>query len=234
MDELPEATRNRILLEESYRAEVQEQIKKREGQKVSHTSRLIRFLNTSFGLWLLSAIFITGAGSLYTQWRIAHEERQKKEAGLRTEAKKMAEVRGRLRLEIGHRISQTVVLLWNLSDRKDPSRLGAGHSVAEVEALLATFQSGGGQKLGSLYPEFENQNTLALMTELRRIEDTKQSMDVLDQSVADLSGLNVLLDVAKAPLSNPQKVAGALLKRFSAILWGNFYFLDCSPEAPFC
>jgi hypothetical protein len=46
--------------------------------------------------------------------------------------------------------------------------------------------------------------------------------------------LDVLFDVERASLSSPKSVAGVILKRFSPILWGDFYFLDCPPEAPFC
>jgi hypothetical protein len=232
VEDLPESTKNQIQLEEWYRSQMRDQIQQREREKYTRYSRLLAFLNSSFGLWLLSALFITGAGSAYTRWRSAHEERQKYEAQLRAEARNLTELKSRFRLEIGHRISQTLVLLWNLSDRRNPSRLGTGHNIAEVRSVLTSFQNGNSQKLASLYPEFANQNTLGLLTDLRRLED--QDKEKLDRAVADLSGLDVLLDVEKVSLSNPESVAGAILKRFSSILWGDFYFIDCAPEMPFC
>lgn len=233
MENLPEQTRNQIRLEEFYRAEIRDQVTMKERQKQSELGRFLLFLNSSFGLWLLSAVFITGAGSLYTKWHTAQDEKQKQQAQLRTDAEKKKEIEARLQLEIGHRVSETVVLLWKLCDPRDPSRLGAGHSPGEVRTVVASMQNGNGQKLFSRYPEFDNLNTLSLLTELRRLEP-EQDKDRLDRAITDISGLDVLLDVEKASFSNPKSVAGAILKRFSSILWGKFYFIDCSPESPFC
>jgi hypothetical protein len=232
VEELPESTRNQIRLEELYRFDIRDQIQQKEREKHARSFGLLAFVNSSFGLWLLSAVFITGAGSAYTHWRSVQEEQQKREAQLRADAQNMKELSARLRLEIGHRISQTLVLLWDLSDRRNLGRLGTGHNTSEVRSVLDTFQNGNAQKLASLYPEFANQNTLGLLTELRRLDN--QDKEKLDRAVADLSGLDVLLDNEKASMSNPESVASAILKRFSSILWGDFYFLDCAPEMPFC
>lgn len=232
MEDLPEPIKNQIRLEEWYRVEIRDQIQQKVTEKHTRSSRLLAFLNSSFGLWVLSAIFVTGAGSAYTQWRNAHDERQKNEAQLRVNADNINELKARLRLEIGHRVSETLVLLWNLSDRTNPGRLGTGHNIIEVRSVLVSFQNGSAQKLASLYPEFANQNTLGLLTQLRQLDH--QDKQKLDRVVADLSGLDVLLDVEKASLSNPAGVASIILKRFSSILWGNFYFLDCAPQMPFC
>jgi hypothetical protein len=235
MDAISEETKNRIQLEEWYRTEVRDQIqRKKERENRSRSSRLIGFLNSSLGLWMLSAIFVTGAGSAYTQWRTAHEEQQKKETQARMDAEKMKETTERLRLEVGHRISQTLGLLSNLSDKRGRGTLGTGHNIGEVRSVLASFRNGTGQKVAPLYHEFASYSTIGLLTELRRLEPRPDKKNSLDRAIEDLSGLDGLLEVEKAPLSSPKSVAGAILKRFSSILWGDFYYLDCPAEAPFC
>ncbi|HYX72818.1 MAG TPA: hypothetical protein VE732_08605, partial [Nitrososphaera sp.] len=73
---LTEDEKEKIKLEEEYRFEVRNQLQT-ANQKES--SNLWSFLNSSFGLWLLSAIFITGAGFLYTNYQNSRAESLKNE-----------------------------------------------------------------------------------------------------------------------------------------------------------
>src|SRR5215470_15604536 len=94
-DELSTGDRTRILLEERYRHEVVQQLdaeKKDNGRK-----RFVQFLNSAFGLWLLSVVLVTGLGSAYTTWKDYREQNR-----LRT-----AKVE-QLDLEIAYRISRVL------------------------------------------------------------------------------------------------------------------------------
>jgi hypothetical protein len=61
MDALEESTRNKILQEEKYRSEVRAQLQQTETK--DKKKPIMAFLNSSFGLWALSALFITGWGA---------------------------------------------------------------------------------------------------------------------------------------------------------------------------
>ena len=61
------------------------------------------------GLWLLSAIFLTGAGALYTQYQNTRAQRIKER-----------DLVNRLDLEIGYRFSQIQIQLYSLVNDKDP------------------------------------------------------------------------------------------------------------------
>src|ERR1700677_4503024 len=69
MPEKPQLTGEtveRIILEETIRLEVRANLERRKSDESA--SRLVKFLNSSFGLFLLSTIFVTGLGGLFTYW----------------------------------------------------------------------------------------------------------------------------------------------------------------------
>jgi hypothetical protein len=63
---LSEDASKRITAEEYLRFEIQEQLRKKEMS--SSDSRALKFLNSAFGLFLLSAIFISGVGGAFQLW----------------------------------------------------------------------------------------------------------------------------------------------------------------------
>jgi len=72
-----------------------------------------------------------------------------------------------------------------------------------------------------------------MVTELSELPGPKSQ--ALRKAVGDLSGLSVLLEVASAPPADAYKVAQALQTRLSVLKFsGDFYFLDCGTEDPFC
>ena len=58
---LTDDEKRHILLQEQYRAEVRDNI-----DSAQTRGALSRFVNSNFGLWLLSAVFITGLGGAVT------------------------------------------------------------------------------------------------------------------------------------------------------------------------
>src|SRR5215831_14500668 len=72
------------------------------------------FLNSSLGLWLLSAVFITGAGTLYTAWKTSFDQK-----------KQRRETADRLDFEIGYRFSQVAVRFCQLLEDSNSPQLAA-------------------------------------------------------------------------------------------------------------
>jgi hypothetical protein len=229
---LDESTKNRIWSEERFREEVRKQLEEQSSKE--KPGKWLKFLNSSFGLWVLSAVFISGAGGLYTQWHTSHQEGVKLDDQRRTEEKRLVELHERMKLEIAHRLSQTLIRLSDAADSGQPERLRKGRTEKDVRVILEDFATGTGIRLAPLYADLANQTTLAMVVEVSASSKSDQSAQ-LKRAVEDLSGLFSLMEVEKAPLSNPVLVAGALQKRLDALKFtSEFYFLDCPPENPFC
>jgi hypothetical protein len=62
-----------------------------------------KFLNSSFALWLLSAVFITGIGSAFTQWQAQTAEDRKNKEQIE-----------RIDLEISYRFSELLLQIDDL------------------------------------------------------------------------------------------------------------------------
>jgi hypothetical protein len=232
MTELDEPTKNRIWTEERFSAEVRKQLDEQSSKE--KPGKWLKFLNSSFGLWILSAIFVSGAGSLYTQWHTTHQEKVKAEERRHAEEQRLYDLHERMKLEIAHRLSQTLIRLSAVADRANPERLRKGRTESDVETILEDFATGSGKRLAPLYGDLANQTTLAMVVEVSASSRSDQSA-VLKRAVEDLSGLSELMDVEKAPLSNPLRVAGTLQKCLDALKFtSGFYFLDCLAENPFC
>jgi hypothetical protein len=221
---LDDTEREKLELEERYRFEIRNKLE--ESTKKEPPSRLWGFMNSSFGLWLLSAIFISGIGTVYTQVQNSRAERLKKEEVIRAEALKTTELIGRLDLEIGYRLSQVQIRLYSLRSVQDPKSIG------DVINSLSHSSQG---EVFPLYPEFSNFSLLALIAELRRHVPTTERKE-LDQVLADLTGINVLIEVEGVNRSSAEQAAGLVLKKFRRWRWQTtqFYFLDCQVSKPFC
>ena len=98
----------RIRLEEQYRNEVRQLL-----SPDKKPNQLWTFLNSTFGMWILSAILRGGLGSLYTKHHEQHEKQEKDKQAIEKSD-----------LEIGYRFSQVQVHLYETSLLKipDPER----------------------------------------------------------------------------------------------------------------
>lgn len=228
---LSEPEKDMIRLEELYRIEIRKQLEEKSQKK----SRVWMFLNSSLGLWLLSAIVITWAGTLYTQSQNRQADTLRKQEVEREALSKNSELIDRLDLEIGYRFSQFQIQLANLVDTDDydrrplPFRPGLGEK--EVKEAIDSLSQPPKGTLPPLYGEFSNMSTLALIAELRRHVPSTEKEE-LDQVIADLSGINILLGVKKAQLSDLYGIATIVFTDLTLERWkkGHFYFSDC----PFC
>lgn len=97
---LPEDVIQRITAEEMVRFEVREHLRRKKTDDSS--SKLLKFLNSGFGLFLLGTIFVSGLGGLFTYWS---QKTKDKQAQQEVEKKLLAEFEFRLR-ELDARISE--------------------------------------------------------------------------------------------------------------------------------
>jgi hypothetical protein len=178
------------------------------------------FLNSSFGLWLFSAIFITGAGSTFTYLQAQNSE-----------AIKNKEYIEKLDLEISFRFSQFLNLVYELSTMDSKVELRGGKKPDDVLRLYNGLREPSSVTLGFLYPEFRQLGVTALEAELRRVLKGKER-DEVDQALSYLTNGTLL---GPADFSNLNRVGATALKSM-AKRWKDmrFAFVDCPEAKPFC
>lgn len=208
-------------MEELYRAECRAEIERTNSDKSK--SRVWAFLNSAFGLWFLSAVLISGAGTL-----ISHIRTQQ------TETKRTTELIERLDIEISYRLSQVLSRLYELTDKTKDPKLSSAHTPDEVARVLALLVEPRADKYPPLFSEFAGVGLPGLLAELRRNLPESERQDV-DIAIAAMTG--GLL--AEGPeLANVQLVAGRINKQILSQRgkWRGtwFPFIDCPPETPFC
>jgi len=179
-DDLLEADRRRVLEEEEYRAAVRKRL---EHDKPTR-SRFVEFLNSSFALWLLSAIFLSGTGTVYSCWQkdrdVSKAQHEKDLEAEKIQLQKMAdEARDnkatveRLDLEISYRFSQVLLSLRSISEQG--ARLGSPDSnqrKLQIAGPSMGVMQGLAQKPRAdqppLYPDYAAYALPTLISELRR------------------------------------------------------------------
>lgn len=207
---------DRIRLEEHYRYEIRQRL-----CTDKQPSRLWAFLNSSFGMWILSAIVLSGLGSLYTKHREQHETQEREQQAVE-----------RLDLEIGYRFSQVQVFLYETSRLKIPDQ--ERESKVRIALLGLTKPPTTTSDFQHLFPEYSTFGLPALIAELRRLESDPEHIDSLRGVMPHLAGLEVFFEVQDAPLTNPTKVAGAIIDKLVLGRWERlWYFLDGSKDDPF-
>lgn len=191
------------------------------------------FLNSGFGLWLMSAIFISGIGTLYTNHQNAEKERQQIAETSRLEQKKAIDRINRLSMEFSYRLSNALIKLEAASKamKSDPSR---DPYKLRIDALAA-LSNPSSEQMPPLFSEFKAYSGVALVAELSTIMDTGENK-ALKERIAALSG--ILNDASIVDISKPQgfqDLAGELLKGVKHHRWDNgFRFTDCTQSNPFC
>jgi len=233
----------KITIEEQFRLEIRKQLE----VKSQTPSRAWTFLNSTFGLWIMSTILVTWAGTIYTQTQNKRAEAEKRQAAENTELLRNRELVERLDLEIGYRFSQFEIRLDSLVNDfgggaatyrfhgKRPSKtflpFRPGKSERDVLEAIDGLSQPTRKSYPALYQEFANLSTLALIAELRRHTPPSERGE-LDQVIADLSGIYIFLDVQKAKTTDAFAVGNAVFDGIWLPRWkaGRFYFSDC----PFC
>lgn len=117
-------------------------------------SPLFAFLNTSLGLWLLSAVFLYGTGAAYALWHAHHEEQLANR-----------HVVERLDMEIAYRFSTV------LGDLRSAASMDRGlDSMRDTQLLVTQHSDGGPGKIGDMLHQVHG-----WLPTFRRIETLLQS-----------------------------------------------------------
>src|ERR1041385_2688067 len=203
--QLVESDRARIRLEETYRAEIRSAL----GSAQTGRSRTWTFLNSNLGLWLLSAVFITGFGALYNSWQhdrdIERTRQERQTENLRItrdrEARDLQARRSaidRLDREISYRMSRTLYVLALLETRDtrytlwQTSQHGSAYDSSKARQKLLTesllsLTAPAGPQSPPLYADYTTYTLAALITELRHDITQPAEQKQLDRVLAELS-----------------------------------------------
>ena len=102
---LSEDQKHQIKLEEIYRGEVRKSLAPRKRPK----EKCFSFLNSPFGLWILSSIFLAALTSMWSVWNSTQQQERQN-----------TEQIAKIKIEINHRLSAAEQKLDNyLSDTRD-------------------------------------------------------------------------------------------------------------------
>lgn len=172
---LSDTEKDKIRLEETYRDEI------RKSLAAKQRSNIWTFLNSSIGLWLLSAIFITAGGALWKQAEASHQQAAKEQQAKIDEATARRKAIGRLDLEIGYRFSQVQQRLYHLTKES----LSDDERQRRVRSVVQSFQKPPGTDYSPLYPEFANFSLIALVSELQRYARTSPGSTQIQEPDAE-------------------------------------------------
>jgi hypothetical protein len=210
--------RAQILLEERYRAEV----RRSADEELPKKSALTRFVNSNFGLWLLSAIFISGLGTGIAWYKDYLGERSRNRDAVE-----------RIDIEIAYRLSQLIGYLDVEFQQRERGELKAKPGPSFEGPLIEALTNQKRSALLPLYPQFEKLSVGGLMAELRRHIDPSRRTEV-DEALLTLTNGTLTRDATE----NPKVVAGRIV---SDVLnarreWreAKFAYTDCSLAMPFC
>jgi hypothetical protein len=212
-------------------------------------NRFMNFLNTSFGLWFLSAVFLSGTGGIYSCWQKDRDADQaQREKSLEAEKIRLQKTSEderenkaaieRLDLEISYRFSQVLLNLRSISEQG--SKRGsidstqrklqiAGPSMGVMQALARKPSA----EQPPLYPDYTAWALPTLISELRRRVPAGDRSDI-DRSLARLLGESTSqLFKTDDPA---REAAGRVLDDVMLSRWKDtaFYLVDCSARDPFC
>jgi hypothetical protein len=148
MSGLSDHERERIRSEERYRAEVRAELEVSMPRK--QTNSVLTFLNSTFGIWLLSTVAVGLITWGYSVW---HDERTNSE-------RKSTEMR-RIDLELMHRIRVMKTALLNLQSGQP-----VGYNLAFYIDKDQTFSDSAAPQIASVFPEYEKATTVSLLITL--------------------------------------------------------------------
>jgi len=207
-----------IQLQEQYRAEV----KKALDESRSKSGALASFLNSNFGLWLLSAIFISGLGAAIT-WYKDYLERES------SRADKIEQ----LDIEIAYRISQQIEILAVEFDRRTKGKIVEEPAPSSAARMTKALTLSKESPLVSLYPEFSSMSVTALMAELRR-HLRPSEVSGIDGALLSLTNGTLTRDAEGMPKVVAGRLYDSVLKARKQWTNAQFSYTDCSSKMPFC
>jgi hypothetical protein len=210
---LTDADKLRLEQEERLRSEIRTELEPKDTKKKKKgfPETLWEALNSSIGIWFLSAVLVSGLGKLYTDKQNDVQEEVRKRQAQLLEKQRARELNDRLTLEISFRFSSTMSRLRRADVAFGESRTpDSRKAIVDAVSPLAFPAS---DSYPPLFPEFKSFSGLALIAELRRHADTGEKLR-LKEILAGTSALmyDVLGETQKVERT-PRKVASLLLER---------------------
>jgi len=158
---LSEEDKAKLIAEETFRYEVRKSLenKKAEGTGV----KILSFLNSSFGLWLLSTVVVGFAANWYTDYR-----------DKKIEIRKNHEIKRKLDTEISYRMTNLSTVFDGIYMDLYKKRYGSydAHRPSEVFVQADCLNSDNGD-LWNVFPEFKNRSLTGLLFEIEQLEDNQ-------------------------------------------------------------
>jgi hypothetical protein len=255
MTDLSEDDRGRIQEEERYRREVQQQLQQSDAKR--KRTGLIEFFNTNLGLWLLSAVFISGLGTVYKcyeddrQHTRSVEDKRFEEQQLRL-AKKLDEqaaqrvVIDRLDREISYRFSRALVKLREiglLAYLKESGKTGRALQQASDDHLRRVDEAVNGllespaDARGTLYQEDASKSIPALIMELAsHIDDAHARSSVEEVHRGLLARAEQPIRIVATGGPHAKEAASWIQQSCLLPRWRKqgFAYTTCPPVQPFC
>ncbi len=180
---LTEEERIRIRAEEVFRLEIRRELEARKPHP-SRREQLWLLLNSSFALWFLSSVVLTGLGAAFA----SHRTRQIAQA-------RRVEIKRRLDTEISNRIAEALT-----GSRTNAGRIEQGQpysprdiytdTVGYLDNFFITNPSN--PRDFSIYPDYRNRGFRSLIFELSTVVDSSELPDLREA----LEGYEQLADLA--------------------------------------
>jgi hypothetical protein len=152
---ISEEEEKRIRLIETYKFEVRDKLETEKAKKFG-IDKVFSFFNSKFGLWILSAIFVSGGVKVYDDYKVKQENE-----------KTRGEIIEKLDSEISYKFNKVMADLEGMKENGD-----AREMLMPMEGYAREFalnmDKGSSQENNFLYEEYKNWSLLALVVEQNR------------------------------------------------------------------
>jgi hypothetical protein len=154
---LSEEEKKRIELVETYKFEVKNKLETVKARKFG-IGMLYSFFNSKFGLWVLSAIFVSGGVKVYDDYKVKQENE-----------KTRGEIIEKLDNEISFKFDRVLASL-ELIKEKEPEGVWDQEfsTIEEAKNFALGIKKDSGKEEKYLYEEFKNWGLLTLIVEQNR------------------------------------------------------------------
>lgn len=225
----------RIKQEEVLRAEIRKELALSPPQATEEgwLQILWKFLNSTFGIWLLSTVVVASVAHFYDKQQTAYRETEAQRKEQEAESRRTREIYERVALEVSYRFSSTMAKL-KAASTKYGQRLDAESQGAISEAFDPLYKPAA-EGNPPLYPEYGAYSGLALIAELRRHAGPAERQ-TLTEILAKTSGfIEETVGQKPRPDQSAKAVASDLLRRMRYSRWNNgFPYTACADTDPFC
>lgn len=154
---LSEEEKNRIEAVETYKFEIKDKLETEKAKKFG-LGKVFAFFNSKFGLWVLSAIFVSGGVKVYDDYKVKQQNE-----------KTRGEIIEKLDNEISYKFDRVLVTLEQIIQKDSIIDLEQQFaSLEEVKKFVLGINMESRKEEVYLYEEFKNWSLLALIVEQNR------------------------------------------------------------------